>query len=184
LQNVPCIFEQYIAFDREISIIAARGINGSFVAYDPAENTHRDGILRTSTLPANISEQTAENAVRTAKKIMDDLAYIGVMGIEFFVTGDGTLLVNEFAPRVHNSGHWSEAACTISQFEQHIRAIAGWPLGNTTRHLDCVMENIIGEEISGLHLNPASSLLHLYGKNDVRKGRKMGHLTRLTPKSQ
>jgi len=185
LHNVPCIFEQYIAFEREISIIAARGADGSFVAFDPAENTHRDGILRKCVVPANISEQTRENAVRIAKKLMDELAYIGVMGIEFFVADDGSLMVNEFAPRVHNSGHWSEAACTISQFEQHIRAIAGWPLGNTTRNFDCVMENIIGDEVSGLHLNPdnSSSLLHLYGKKEVRKGRKMGHLTRLTPKS-
>jgi 5-(carboxyamino)imidazole ribonucleotide synthase len=186
LHKVPCILEEYVAFDREISIIAARGPDGSFAAYDPAENTHKDGILRTCVLPAKIADKTADNAVRVAKKIMEELSYIGVMGIEFFVRDDGSLLVNEFAPRVHNSGHWSEAACTISQFEQHIRAIAGWPLGVVTRNFDCVMENIIGDEVQDLHLNPVHSLsqLHLYGKAEVRAGRKMGHVTRLSPKSR
>ncbi len=185
LHNVPCILEDYIAFEREISVIAARNPHGSFAAYDPAENTHENGILRMSVLPASISPETARDAIDVAQKIMEALDYTGVMATEFFVAGDGSLLVNEIAPRVHNSGHWSEAACTISQFEQHIRAIAGWPLGDTSRHFDCVMENIIGDEVHHLNTDPdnASCLLHLYGKAEVRPGRKMGHLTRLSGKA-
>ncbi len=183
LGGVGCVLEELISFECEISIIAARGIDGTFAAYDPAKNVHRDGILRTSTIPAGISAQITGEAVNITRTILNKLNYVGVIGVEFFVCEDGSLCVNEFAPRVHNSGHWTEAACTISQFEQHIRAIAGWPLGSTNRHSDCLMENIIGDETAGLELQSTNAphLLHIYGKSEVREGRKMGHITRLTP---
>jgi 5-(carboxyamino)imidazole ribonucleotide synthase len=133
LGGVPLILESFVAFDREISIIAARGLVGSVACYDPAENVHRNGILHISTLPAAIDEATAAAARQAAEKLLAALAYVGVIGIEFFVEASGRLVANEIAPRVHNSGHWTEAACVISQFEQHIRAIAGLPLGDPRR---------------------------------------------------
>ena len=184
LKGAPAILEAWVDFEREISIIAARGADGEFIPYDAAENDHREGILRCSRVPAAIAPDTAAKAVEIARRIMDELGYCGVMGIEFFVTRDGGLLVNEFAPRVHNSGHWTEAACSISQFEQHLRAIAGWPLADPARHFDCVMENLIGDAVDGAHLATGLSVLHLYGKSEVRKGRKMGHVTRLFPPGQ
>ncbi|WP_279480959.1 5-(carboxyamino)imidazole ribonucleotide synthase [Aureimonas sp. SK2] len=182
LGGVPAILEKKVPFEREISVIAARGADGSFVAFDPAENVHRMGILSRSTVPAAIGEAVAEKAVETARTILDRLSYVGVIGVEFFVGGDGALLVNEIAPRVHNSGHWTEAACTISQFEQHIRAVAGLPLGSAERHSDCVMENLIGADVerAGALLAEPNVLLTLYGKREARAGRKMGHATRLT----
>jgi len=179
------ILEGLISFEREISIIAARGADGRFAAYDPAENVHRNGILVRSTVPAAIPQTTAEAARQAAFTIFESLGYVGVVGIEFFVLKDGTLLANEMAPRVHNSGHWTEAACTISQFEQHIRAVAGLPLGSTERHHDCVMENILGadQEKASALLSEPDLLLHLYGKAEARPGRKMGHFTRLYPLS-
>lgn len=181
LGNVPLILESFISFEREISIIAARGIDGTIACYDPAENVHRDGILHTSTLPASISEQTAIAASQAAEKILTALGYVGVIGIEFFALADGSLIANEMAPRVHNSGHWTEAACVISQFEQHIRAVAGLPLGNADRHSDCVMTNLIGDDILSLPdwLRRNDVLVHLYGKTEARPGRKMGHVTQL-----
>ncbi len=181
LGNVPLILESFVSFEREISIIAARGIDGTIACYDPAENIHRNGILHTSTLPASISEQTAEAARMAAEKILTALGYVGVIGIEFFVLADGSLIANEMAPRVHNSGHWTEAACVISQFEQHIRAVAGLPLGNPERHSDCVMTNLIGDDILALPewLRRDGALVHLYGKTEARPGRKMGHVTQL-----
>jgi 5-(carboxyamino)imidazole ribonucleotide synthase len=179
--NVPLILESLVAFEREISVIAARGIDGSIAAYDPAENVHREGILRSSTLPAAIELQTAAAAKDAASKILSALDYVGVIGVEFFVLADGSLLANELAPRVHNSGHWTEAACVISQFEQHIRAVAGLPLGSPARHFDCVMENLIGDDmlkVPALLAEP-DLMLHLYGKAETRPGRKMGHFTRI-----
>ena len=145
--SVPLILESLVAFEREISVIAVRGIDGALAAYDPAENIHRDGILHTSTVPAGISTETAEAARKNAFAILEALNYVGVLGVEFFVLANGSLLVNEIAPRVHNSGHWTEAACAVSQFEQHIRAICGLPLGDPARHFDCVMENLIGDDV-------------------------------------
>ena len=180
--GVPLILEAFVPFEREISIIAARGIDGAMAAYDPAENVHRDGILYTSTLPARIDASTAEAARRIAFQILDALDYVGVIGVEFFVLPGGELLVNEIAPRVHNSGHWTEAACVVSQFEQHVRAIVGLPLGNPARHSDCVMQNLIGKEIGQAETlaSEPNLLLHLYGKAEARPGRKMGHFTRLS----
>jgi 5-(carboxyamino)imidazole ribonucleotide synthase len=179
--GVPLILEELIPFDREISVIAARGADGAVAAYDPAENVHRDGILHSSTLPATIAPQTAAAAHDCARRILEALGYVGVVGVEFFVRSDGTLLVNEIAPRVHNSGHWTEAACLVSQFEQHVRAVAGLPLGSTVRHCDCVMENLIGDEIARAPalLGEPNVMLHLYGKAEARPGRKMGHFTRI-----
>ncbi|TIV64317.1 MAG: 5-(carboxyamino)imidazole ribonucleotide synthase, partial [Mesorhizobium sp.] len=179
--NVPLILESLVAFEREISVIAARAQDGSTAAYDPAENVHREGILRTSTLPAAIGSDTAEAAKDAAAKILAALDYVGVIGVEFFVLADGSLLANELAPRVHNSGHWTEAAATVSQFEQHIRAVAGLPLGSAARHCDCVMENLVGDDmlkVPALLAEP-DLMLHLYGKAESRPGRKMGHFTRI-----
>lgn len=182
LGSVPLILESFVPFEREISIIAARSVDGAVACYDPAENVHRNGILHTSTVPAAISAATAEAARAAAKAILDALGYVGVIGVEFFVLADGSLVANEMAPRVHNSGHWTEAACIVSQFEQHIRAVTGLPLGNPVRHSDCVMQNLIGDDIDDVPgwLAKDNVFVHLYGKTEARPGRKMGHITRLT----
>jgi 5-(carboxyamino)imidazole ribonucleotide synthase len=179
LGGVPLILESFVAFDREISIIAARGTDGSVSCFDPAENVHRNGILHTSTVPASLGADTTEKARNAAKSILDALGYVGVIGVEFFVLPDGSLVANEIAPRVHNSGHWTEAACVVSQFEQHIRAITSLPLSNGARHSDCVMQNLIGDDINDVPawLSRPSALVHLYGKTEARPGRKMGHVT-------
>lgn len=182
LQRVPLILESLVPFEREISIIAARAGDGSIECYDPAENIHRNGILHSSTVPARVSAETVEAAKAAAGAIAGALGYVGVIGVEFFVLPGGELVANEIAPRVHNSGHWTEAACIISQFEQHIRAIAGLPLGDATRHSDCVMQNLIGDDMDDLAgwLSKKNTLVHLYGKAEARPGRKMGHVTWLT----
>nr|WP_316655680.1 5-(carboxyamino)imidazole ribonucleotide synthase [uncultured Gellertiella sp.] len=186
LGSVPLILESFVPFEREISIIAARGIDGQVCCYDPAENVHRDGILHSSTLPAKIGADTAAAALDAARRLLDALEYVGVVGMEFFVLGDGSLVANEIAPRVHNSGHWTEAACIVSQFEQHIRAITGLPLGSPARHSDCVMQNLIGDDIADVPawLSTPDALVHLYGKSEARPGRKMGHVTVLTGHSR
>ena len=185
LGGVPLILESFVAFEREVSIIAARATDGTVVCFDPAENVHRNGILHTSTVPAAISAATADAARQSAEKILAALNYVGVIGIEFFVLADGGLIANEMAPRVHNSGHWTEAACVVSQFEQHIRAVAGLPLGSAERHSDCILQNLIGDDILAVPdwLRRPDTLVHLYGKTEWRPGRKMGHVTTLTPKS-
>ncbi len=141
LSPKPLVLEKFIEFSREISVIVARGLDGSVAAFEPAENVHRDHILKTSTVPADIRGKTATRAIEIAGEIVTALDYVGVLGVEFFVLEGGKLLVNEIAPRVHNSGHWTEAVAITDQFEQHIRAIAGWPLGDPTRLADVVMEN-------------------------------------------
>lgn len=178
--GVPLILESFVPFTSEISVIAARGADGALAAYDPAENLHRGGILHSSTVPAALSPGTARAARDAAFAILAALDYVGVIGVEFFVLADASLLVNEIAPRVHNSGHWTEAACATSQFEQHIRAVAGLPLGTTARHTDCVMENLIGDDVfrAPALLAEPGLVLHLYGKAEARPGRKMGHFTR------
>jgi 5-(carboxyamino)imidazole ribonucleotide synthase len=185
LGGVPLILESFVAFEREVSIIAARATDGTVVAFDPAENIHRNGILHTSTIPASISDATAKAARQAADAILTSLGYVGVIGIEFFVLADGSLIANEMAPRVHNSGHWTEAACVVSQFEQHIRAVGGLPLGDAGRHSDCVMQNLIGDDILTVPdwLRRKDALVHLYGKTESRPGRKMGHVTVLTAKT-
>lgn len=179
--SVPLILESFVPFEREVSVIAARGVDGQIEAYDLAENVHRNGILHTSTLPARIGESTETAARAAAERLLTGLDYVGVIGMEFFVMADGTLIANEIAPRVHNSGHWTEAACVVSQFEQHIRAVAGLSLGNPARHSDCVMTNLIGDDMDdvALWLARPNVLVHLYGKAEARPGRKMGHVTEL-----
>jgi 5-(carboxyamino)imidazole ribonucleotide synthase len=179
----PLVLEAFVPFVREISIVLARGLDRTIAAFDPAENVHRDGILFTSTVPADISAASTAEAQRHAAAIAAALDYVGVLSVEFFALADGSLVVNEIAPRVHNSGHWTEAVCVTDQFEQHIRAIAGWPLGDPTRLADVVMENLIGDEIGAIpaRLGPGVQP-HAYGKAESRPGRKMGHLNRVVVK--
>jgi 5-(carboxyamino)imidazole ribonucleotide synthase len=162
-------------------VVAARGADGSFAAFDPPENVHENHILRRSIVPGRLSPAQGDAAKAIAKTIAEALDYVGVLAVELFVRHDGGLIVNEIAPRVHNSGHWTIEACACSQFEQHIRAVAGWPLGDPTRHADAVMENVIGAEAHAWESLARSGALHLYGKREARLGRKMGHLTRLKP---
>ncbi|MBI4923598.1 MAG: 5-(carboxyamino)imidazole ribonucleotide synthase [Devosia nanyangense] len=184
LQPHPLVLEAFIPFVREISVVLARGLDGATAAFDPAANTHEAGILVTSSVPAAISPETATAAQRFAADIASALDYVGVLGVEFFVLADGSLIVNEMAPRVHNTGHWTEAVCVADQFEQHIRAIAGWPLGDPTRLADAVMENLIGDEIGAIPARLGPGIRpHAYGKAESRPGRKMGHLTRISIKS-
>jgi len=180
LQGAPAILEGFVEFSLEISVIAARSLEGSITAYDPGENLHRDGILRTTTVPARLSGTQRTDAILLAAKILNALDYVGVLGVELFVTPQN-LIVNEIAPRVHNSGHWTQNGCAVDQFEQHIRAIAGWPLGDGTRHSDVEMENLIGDDIVRIPAlaKQTNTAIHLYGKGEVRPGRKMGHVNRI-----
>ncbi len=177
MNGAPAILEGMIDFTHEVSVIGARSIDGQIACYDPGENVHVAGILHTTTLPANLTMSQRTDAVLIAAKILNALDYIGVMGIELFVTPD-KLIVNEFAPRVHNSGHWTQQGCTIDQFEQHIRAIAGWPLGDGSRHSNIKMLNLIGQDIAQVpkFATDSRTAIHLYGKKDVKTGRKMGHI--------
>ena len=183
LHRAPCILEGFVPFRRELSLVAARGGDGSLACYDLVENRHENHILRTTLAPARASGRTRAAARRIAETLLAAFDYVGVMGVELFETEGGELLVNEIAPRVHNSGHWTIDACTVSQFELHMRAVAGWPLGDTVRHSDAVMTNLLGDEIERwqeLASQPATALHH-YGKGEARAGRKMGHVTRLYP---
>ena len=173
LQHNECIVEKFQEFHSEVSIIAARGKSGSIITYEPGANVHKNGILSTTTVPTNLKKNTKIELVLAAGKILNKLDYIGVMGIEFFNTENG-LIFNEFSPRVHNSGHWTLDGCMISQFEQHIRAITGLPLGETERHSNVVMKNIIGKRVNVNTINNHS--IYDYGKLEVRYGRKMGHI--------
>jgi len=182
LAHAPAILEGWVNFDLEISVIAARSITGDVACFDPGHNTHENGILRTTTVPAPIASGLQDKAVAAATAILDALDYVGVMGVELFATGD-QILVNEIAPRVHNSGHWSQNGCAVDQFEQHIRAVAGWPLGDPARHSNVVMTNLLGDEIHNVPTLAQESHLaiHAYGKAEARPGRKMGHINRVTP---
>jgi 5-(carboxyamino)imidazole ribonucleotide synthase len=184
IAGAASVLEGFVPFEREISVIGARGLSGEVVCYDPGENVHRDGILHTTTIPAEITSAARMDAVLIAGKILNALDYVGVMGVELFQAPDGKLLVNEIAPRVHNSGHWTIEACVVDQFQQHIRAVAGWPLGDGSRHSDAVMTNLIGTEAEDWQgLAASGDGLHLYGKAEARPGRKMGHVTRISPRS-
>ncbi len=180
----PAILEGFVDFSYEASVVAAHGADGGFAAYDPPENEHEHHILRRSTVPSRLTPAQVEEAKAIARTIGDALDYVGVFAVELFVGSEGALLVNEIAPRVHNSGHWTIEACACSQFEQHIRAVAGWPLGDPHRHADAVMENIIGAEADAWEALARSGALHLYGKKEARPGRKMGHVTRLKPRGR
>ena len=180
MAGAAAVLEGFISFTSEISIIAARNPSGEVACYDPGENVHRDGILHSTTVPARISASLRTDAVLLAAKILNALDYVGVMGVELFVTPRG-LIVNEIAPRVHNSGHWTQNGCAVDQFEQHIRAIAGWPLGDGSRHSDVTMENLIGHDMDRVPslAREANCALHLYGKTETKPGRKMGHINRI-----
>ncbi|EEB83117.1 5-(carboxyamino)imidazole ribonucleotide synthase [Roseobacter sp. GAI101] len=173
----PAVLEGFVDFSIEVSVIAARSASGDVACFDPGENVHRDGILHTTTVPARLSAAQRTDAVLLAAKILNALDYVGVLGVELFVTPQG-FIVNEIAPRVHNSGHWTQNGCTVDQFEQHIRAITGWPLGDGSRYADVVMENLIGDDMDRVPAlaKQRDTALHLYGKADVKAGRKMGHV--------
>ncbi len=180
MNGAPAILEGFVDFSHEVSVIAARNASGEVACYDPGENVHRDGILHSTTVPAKLSSAQRMDAVLMAAKILNALDYVGVLGVELFVTPQG-LIVNEIAPRVHNSGHWTQNGCCVDQFEQHIRAITGWPLGDGSRHADVVMENLIGNDMDRVPdiAKERDTALHLYGKTDVKPGRKMGHVNRI-----
>ena len=177
----PCILEAFVPFEREVSVVAARAHDGAVESFDVTENEHRDHILKTSRVPAAISEATAREARRIAETIAQKFNYVGVLAVEMFVLRDGEILVNEIAPRVHNSGHWTLDGASVSQFEQHIRAVAGWPLGKPIRRGRVEMTNLIGSEVEDYRrwLAVPGAAVHLYGKTAVRPGRKMGHVTRV-----
>lgn len=180
MDGAEAVLEGFVAFEREVSVIVARGLTGEVVCYDPGENVHDGGTLRTTTVPAALTSGQRMEAALIAGRIVNALDYVGVMGVELFVAPQG-LVVNEIAPRVHNSGHWTQAGCAVDQFEQHVRAIAGWPLGDGGRHVDVVMENLIGadiERVPGL-AREHDVQIHLYGKAEARAGRKMGHVNRI-----
>ncbi len=179
--EAPAVLEGFVDFTREISVIAARGTDDRIACFEPGENVHEGGILHTTTVPAAIDRDTRDRAFGIAGTILAALDYVGVLGVELFDTPDG-LIVNEIAPRVHNSGHWTEAGAVIDQFEQHIRAVAGWPLVDPVRHSDVVMTNLIGDDLDEVPEIRAEmgARLHLYGKAEARPGRKMGHVTRVT----
>ncbi|UYV36344.1 5-(carboxyamino)imidazole ribonucleotide synthase [Rhodobacteraceae bacterium D3-12] len=180
MQGAPSVLEGFVDFSHEVSVIAARSVSGEVACFDPGENIHREGILRTTTVPARLAPSQRSDAVLIAANILNALDYVGVLGVELFVTRQG-LIVNEIAPRVHNSGHWTQAGCAVDQFEQHIRAITGWPLGDGQRFADVVMENLIGDDMDRLPelARSAHTQVHLYGKEDVKPGRKMGHVNRI-----
>jgi 5-(carboxyamino)imidazole ribonucleotide synthase len=185
--EAPAILESFVNFESEISVILARGRDGATRAFDIAANVHEGGILATTTVPAAVSPALAAEAVAIAEKIAEALGHVGVLAVEMFVVaagGERRLLVNEIAPRVHNSGHWTTDACLVSQFEQHLRAICGWPLADPARHSDATMTNLIGEAVETWPLLAAEpgARLHLYGKAETRPGRKMGHVTRMKPR--
>ena len=181
MAGADAILEGFVSFEREISVIAARGIDDRIACFEPGENVHKAGILHTTTVPAAIDEETRARAFGIAGTILAALDYVGVLGVELFQTADG-LIVNEIAPRVHNSGHWTEAGAVIDQFEQHIRAVAGWPLVDPVRHSDVIMTNLIGDDLEQVPeiAKESGARLHLYGKAEARPGRKMGHVTRVT----
>jgi 5-(carboxyamino)imidazole ribonucleotide synthase len=184
LNGAACILEGFVPFEREISVVVARGRDGSLQSFDVTENEHRDHILKVSRVPAAIPDAVAAEAIRIAESIATAFDYVGVLAVEMFVLRNGTsqrVLVNEIAPRVHNSGHWTIDGCTVSQFEQHIRAIAGWPLAVPVRLGRVEMVNLIGAEAAdyGRWLTVPGASLHIYGKGDPVPGRKMGHVTRV-----
>ena len=185
--RVSCVLEQKLALEREVSVIVARGRDGATVTFPVAENTHRGGILAVSVIPARISEPLATRAHAAAVALAERMHYVGVLCVEFFVLGQERLLVNEIAPRPHNSGHYTIDACVTSQFEQQARVMAQLPLGDTMQALPAVMLNVLGDVWFDRDLQrepdwPAvvavpGAKLHLYGKREARRGRKMGHVT-------
>ena len=182
--HFPAILEGFVPFSREVSVVAARGADGAYAAFDVCENEHRDHILAFTRVPARLTPGATRTAIEAAHRIGDALGYVGVFAVEMFVIGDGeSVIVNEIAPRVHNSGHWTSEGAETSQFHQHVRAVCGFPLGSAARRGRVEMENLIGEAALRWRqlLAEPGAHLHLYGKRDVRAGRKMGHVTRVVP---
>ncbi|MDB5545026.1 MAG: 5-(carboxyamino)imidazole ribonucleotide synthase [Hyphomicrobiales bacterium] len=184
----PSILEGFVPFAREVSVIGARGLDGSFAAYDLCENEHEDHVLARTIVPAQVSAAAARAATDMAGHIAAALDYVGVITVEMFLVEDGTqqrIVVNEIAPRVHNSGHWTLDGAVTSQFEQHVRAICGWPLGSPRRHGRIEMRNLIGAQGNDWErlLGEPGLCLHLYGKHEARTGRKMGHWTKVLPEA-
>ena len=179
--GAPSVLEGFVDFTHEVSVIAARGQAGDVSCFDPGQNVHTNGILHTTTVPATLTSAQRMDAVLLAAKILNELDYVGVMGVELFVTKQG-LVVNEIAPRVHNSGHWTQNGCVIDQFEQHIRAVIGWPLGDGQRHSNVEMLNLIGDDVDQIpdFAKDGAVAIHMYGKDDVKVGRKMGHINKIT----
>ncbi|MGI9371233.1 MAG: 5-(carboxyamino)imidazole ribonucleotide synthase [Hyphomicrobiales bacterium] len=179
--NAPAILEGFIDLKCEISVIVARGADGQTAIFDIAENVHKNHILFTSTVPASVNESVQDEARAIGQKLASALDYVGVLSVELFVTQNDALLVNEIAPRVHNSGHWTQDACLVSQFQQHIRAVAGWPLDNPKRHSDVIMTNLLGDEIKTWRTlaQEPNAAFHDYGKLEARPGRKMGHVNHI-----
>jgi 5-(carboxyamino)imidazole ribonucleotide synthase len=179
----PVIVEAPAPFRRELSVIAARGWSGESAAFPLAENVHRNGILHLSFAPAIVTAGQATEAGRIADRIVSGLDYVGVIGIELFELEDGSFLVNEIAPRVHNSGHWTQDGAATDQFEQHVRAVAGWPLGPVEARARVEMENLLGDAVQDWTAiaGEPNARLHLYGKRKAREGRKMGHVNRVSP---
>ena len=184
MASLEGVLEGFVDFEREISVIVARAPDGSWAAFDPVENRHVHHILDTTIAPAPIAQELADKAIGTARHIAEQLDLVGLLAVEMFVTRDGGILINELAPRPHNSGHWTMDACVTSQFEQFVRAVCGLPLGATTRHSDATMKNLLGDEVLRWKeiLAEPGAKLHLYGKSEPRPGRKMGHVNRLTPR--
>ncbi|HEX6977963.1 MAG TPA: 5-(carboxyamino)imidazole ribonucleotide synthase [Alphaproteobacteria bacterium] len=178
------IVESFVDFALEISVVVARGLDGSKATYVPVENQHRNHILDQTIAPARIPPDVAMKAEAVAAHVAQELDLVGVLAVEMFVDRDNAVLVNELAPRPHNSGHWTIDACITSQFEQLVRAICGLPLGSPERHSDAVMKNLIGDDVAQWAeiLKDPGARLHLYGKREARPGRKMGHVTRLSPR--
>lgn len=183
LRQERLIYEAWVDFAAELSVVTARGVSGQQASYVPVENRHRDHILDVTLAPADLPEPRAVEAVEIAERIARGLELEGLLAVELFLTRDGRLLVNELAPRPHNSGHWTIDACAVSQFEQQVRAICGLPLGDPTRFADARMQNLIGHDVDRWPelLTEPGARLHLYGKHETRAGRKMGHVTRLGP---
>jgi 5-(carboxyamino)imidazole ribonucleotide synthase len=179
----PAIAEAPAGFRREVAMIAARGRQGQIASYPLTESHHENGILRRANAPAQASPGVLAEAERITAALLTALDYVGVIGVEMFERGDGRLLVNEFAPRVHNTGHWTLDGCEVDQFEQHIRAIAGWPLGPTAAIARTEMTNLLGDEAAAWErlAGEPDARLWLYGKGEGRTGRKMGHVNRLSP---
>lgn len=179
----PAILEARADFVREISVVAARGYDGAVKAFPIGENHHVGGILSTTTAPADVPDELHAHAHDIARKVLNGLDYVGVLAVELFVLKAGGLLLNEIAPRVHNSGHWTQEGCVCDQFEQHMRAVAGWPLGDVTARCRVEMTNLLGDDILDwpkLSAEPKARL-HVYGKAEPRPGRKMGHINRILP---
>jgi 5-(carboxyamino)imidazole ribonucleotide synthase len=176
------VLEAWVDFAAEISVITARAADGAQLSYPPALNEHREHILARTTAPAPIAPELAAEAIALAERIAAALEVVGLLAVEMFVTRDGRLLVNELAPRPHNSGHWTIDACAVSQFEQLVRAICGLPLSAPVPFADAVMDNLLGAAVDAWPelLAEPGARVHLYGKREIRPGRKLGHVTRLT----